>query len=68
MACPFLAGWWCDIVLADYFVRAFPLKLVLSVLLCVVMVRQGWIPALVLSPPRASRRLIFVDTVFALTK
>ena len=63
-ACPFLASWWCHIIWGDSFVRACPLKLVLSLLHCVVMVRRGWTPAIVLTPPLASRGLIFVDAVF----
>ena len=60
-ACPFLAGWWCHMMWGDSSVRVCPLKLVPSLLHCLVMVCRGWTPAIVLPPPPASRGLFFVD-------
>ena len=63
-ACPFLAGWRCHVLWGDSFVRACPRSLVLSLLHCLVMVRRGWVPSLIMPPPPVNRGLVFVDAAF----
>ena len=67
-ACPFLAGWWSHVMWGSSFLPSAPLKLVHSLLHCLVMSRRGWTPRRVDSPSSAGRGLVFVDAAFDLDR
>ena len=67
-ACPFLAGWWSRVMWGSSFLPSAPLKLVHSLLHCLVMSRRGWAPRRIDSPSSAGRGLVFVDAAFDLDR